>query len=247
MNHISRILELEIWKYLPITTLRQLSLINKRCAQIFLQATTWSFLLYRDFDATSDDAQQQYMKYTRVLNYFAPVFPICTVDAVKMIADIIPRMIWYDIYIDNKATTFNCLSTYTVLSILRNDEHYQSDESSDSDLDYIPESDDDDGSKWNEPNQLKALVRKGEKWLNKRYPGVFGKFFEMYHARTNRKSTIDYNIHKFGQVPAKVYVGKQRKHVNINLDLIKALLINMHHRNKRKIYNKAENLLISAL
>lgn len=241
MNHISRILELEIWKYLPITACRKLCLTNKSCASIFSQTSTWSFLLERDFDADADEAQQQYMKYMQVLNYFTPVFPVCTLDAVKMIADIIPRTIWYDIYIDNKAT--NVLSTYTILSILRNDEHYQSDESSDSDLDSLPESDEENG--WNEPNQLKTLFRKGEKWLNARYPGVFGKFFEMYKARTNRKSTIDYHIPKFGQIPTKVYIGKQRRHVKINLDLIKALLINMHHWNKRKIYNKAESLLIT--
>lgn len=235
MNHLQRIMEVEVWKYVSIETLQQLCLTNKHNAQIFQNAAIWSFLLQRDFDDISDDAKQKYIEYVEILNYFTPTFPICTFDAIKMISDIIPRRLWDDICTHHKVPTFKVLSTYTIYSIFRNDRGYESNESDDSDLDT---SDDDD-----DVNHWKLFLYKYENWLNIRYPNVFNKFFTM----RDFKGSIAKNIPKFAQNPVKIYFKKKSLIVNINLDLVHTLFRNLHYGNKRDIYNQMENLLITEI
>ena len=254
-THIHRILETEIWKYLPIKTLQQLCLTNKQNYQIYRLTSTWSFLLKRDFDEDDQQAKQKYIKYFKVLNYFTPIFPICTSDALKMTSEIIPREIWHNICIHNKVLTFKTLSTYTILSICRHyrNEQYDSNDSDDSDLDFNTDSDGfdtDNGCYGIDVCYAKKLIDKCENWLNKRYPNVYEDFWNMrhmYEKQLSTKLTMRECFIKYASVPGKVYINKKLVNVNINLDLANTLLCNYHTANKRKMFDEIENLLVSHL
>ena len=88
---MNQMLQNEIWPSLPVPTLLSLCKTNKEYYNICSQNSTWVYLIDRDFGIsyTGDNAQSVYKKYQEILNYFSPVFPIITLQALEFIANFV--------------------------------------------------------------------------------------------------------------------------------------------------------------
>lgn len=89
-------IETEIWKFLPTKDIMKLCQVSSDLRLLCQNNYTWKFLLQRDFnkDYQGEDARSVYIKYKRILDYFTPVYPIITWQAVEIIYQFIPEELW---------------------------------------------------------------------------------------------------------------------------------------------------------
>lgn len=85
------ILKTEVWKYLPIRTIAQLSKCSKtvRCDPQLL----WRHVLNRDFNE-SEGGKDTYLRYYNIIKYFTVSIPTITELAIKVIDKFIPIDEW---------------------------------------------------------------------------------------------------------------------------------------------------------
>lgn len=215
---MNSVLKTEIWKHLPFETILNLSKSDRQLSQLINNNNFWSYILQRDFDRTSENPKNRYLKLYRILRFFSPIIPIITQTTLNLIDEFVPDERWNEIKSELLEYMYprKIFDAYLLIEVLdtmiskleaesdQEDEYWEEREAEGIDV---------------EQTKLIELLENVENGLKGKYPNVVMRIIPRRFTRN--QVTIDENYYRH---PAVIYVNGLKKYVNIDLDLLTTII-----------------------
>lgn len=96
MDYCDILNEVDIWKYLPIANISKLCQSTPKFKHFGNNNYIWKYLLQRDFrkQPVEENAKELYCQYYCILNFFGPHFSIITQSTIELINRFLPQVYW---------------------------------------------------------------------------------------------------------------------------------------------------------
>lgn len=214
---MNSVLSTEMWKHLPFETILHLAQSNHQLSRLFDDNNFWTFILARDFDTSSSNPKEEYLRYVKLLKFFTSIIPIITQPTLQLIYSQIPPDRWNQLKRElleyqYPRTVFDVGLLMQIFETMIGNLEVESDQEEEY-YEYRKDEGMDE-----EQEELIQMADRVEAALKKMYPNALDSTVSGPYRRYPRcPTTVD---EKYYKMPAIIYVKGEKKHVNINLDYL---------------------------